>query len=209
MARYKKAGTCKRLVVTGCLSQRYPDELAAEMPEVDHFLGHRRGRRHRQGHPRHAERLARRRHPRLPLRRRHAAPPLAWRRTRAYVKIAEGCDRPCSFCIIPKLRGPQRSARPSRSCARRASWSARRHARDQPGRAGPDHLRHAICRPRRRPQLASLLRAAGAPSTGLRWIRLHYAYPTAHRRAARRHRRASRGSPSTSTCRSSTSTTAC
>src|SRR5437763_8185193 len=39
MARHKEAGTCKRLVVTGCLSQRYPTELAGEMPEVDHFLG--------------------------------------------------------------------------------------------------------------------------------------------------------------------------
>src|SRR5437763_11084805 len=39
MARHKQAGTCKRLVVAGCLSQRYPKELAAEMPEVDQFLG--------------------------------------------------------------------------------------------------------------------------------------------------------------------------
>src|SRR5262245_63859252 len=39
MARHKEAGTCKRLVVTGCLSQRYPQELAAEMPEVDQFIG--------------------------------------------------------------------------------------------------------------------------------------------------------------------------
>src|SRR3954470_16267494 len=39
MARHKEAGSCRRLVVTGCLSQRYPEELAAEMPEVDHFLG--------------------------------------------------------------------------------------------------------------------------------------------------------------------------
>src|SRR5690348_3555795 len=39
MARHKEAGTCKRLVVTGCLSQRYPKELADEMPEVDQFLG--------------------------------------------------------------------------------------------------------------------------------------------------------------------------
>src|SRR6478736_19035 len=39
MARHKEAGTCRRLVVAGCLSQRYPKELAAEMPEVDQFLG--------------------------------------------------------------------------------------------------------------------------------------------------------------------------
>src|SRR3954465_1240088 len=39
MARHKQAGTCKRLVVAGCLSQRYPKELASEMPEVDQFLG--------------------------------------------------------------------------------------------------------------------------------------------------------------------------
>src|SRR6266852_1382669 len=39
MARYKQAGSCRRLVVTGCLSQRYPEELKRELPEVDHFLG--------------------------------------------------------------------------------------------------------------------------------------------------------------------------
>ena len=39
MGTHKEAGSCKKLVVAGCLSQRYPDELAGELPEVDHFLG--------------------------------------------------------------------------------------------------------------------------------------------------------------------------
>src|SRR4029078_12412488 len=43
MARHKEAGTCKRLVVAGCLSQRYPRELADEMPEVDSFIGNHEG----------------------------------------------------------------------------------------------------------------------------------------------------------------------
>src|ERR1700710_200030 len=108
MAKHKEAGTCRRLVVTGCLSQRYPTELADEMPEVDHFLGTDEvatineaiggaGRRVRVAEtPRFLyDDIA----PRLPSMATHTA----------YVKIAEGCDRPCAFCIIPKLRGPQRS----------------------------------------------------------------------------------------------------
>ncbi len=111
MARHKEAGTCKRLVVAGCLSQRYPRELADEMPEVDHFIGTdevadiagaiggRTARVHVAETPRFLyDDLA----PRRPSMATHTA----------YVKIAEGCDRPCAFCIIPKLRGPQRSRLP-------------------------------------------------------------------------------------------------
>src|SRR3954454_18573540 len=108
MARFKEAGSCERLVLPGCLSQLYPKELADEMPEVDHFLGTdevglindavggRTDRVRVAETPRFLyDDLA----PRKPSMARHTA----------YVKIAEGCDRPCAFCIIPKLRGPQRS----------------------------------------------------------------------------------------------------
>src|SRR5438874_362856 len=111
MARHKEGGRCQRLVVTGCLSQRYPKELAEEMPEVDHFLGTdevgliaeaiagRTERVHVAETPRFLyDDIA----PRRPSMATHTA----------YVKIAEGCDRPCAFCIIPKLRGPQRSRDP-------------------------------------------------------------------------------------------------
>ena len=59
----------------------------------------------------------------------------------AYVKIAEGCDRPCSFCIIPKLRGPQRSRTIADIVAEVAQLGRERRARGQPDRAGPHALR--------------------------------------------------------------------
>ena len=104
------AGRSQQLVVTGCLSQRYSEELAVEMPEVDHFLGSA----DMQGLARVLQGTA----PRLAVseldRRSYlydhtTARQVTGRRHSAYVKIGEGCDRPCAFCIIPKLRGPQRS----------------------------------------------------------------------------------------------------
>jgi ribosomal protein S12 methylthiotransferase len=108
MADLKKSGSCRKLVVSGCLSQRHPDELAAELPEVDHFLGSSdmlrlgevlrdQAERVLVGHP--ADWLV------------GAASPRALSTTAgsAYVKIAEGCNRRCSFCVIPQLRGKQRS----------------------------------------------------------------------------------------------------
>ena len=106
-ARYKETGACKTLVVAGCLTQRYADVLQAEMPEVDHFVG-------TGAYPRIAEIIREERDravipdpefihdARTP--RRNSMP-----RHTAYLKISEGCDNACTFCIIPKLRGPQRS----------------------------------------------------------------------------------------------------
>ncbi len=186
MARHKEAGTCRRLVVTGCLSQRYPTELAGEMPEVDHFLGTDEvgaineaiggaGRRVRVAEtPRFLyDDIA----PRLPSMATHTA----------YVKIAEGCDRPCAFCIIPKLRGPQRSREPE-SVVREARALAAAGAKeiclvaqdlttygtDLLDAKAPGTTDAAAGLP----NLAALLRALGGVE-GLRWIRLHYAYPTA------------------------------
>jgi ribosomal protein S12 methylthiotransferase len=111
MARHKQAGTCKRLVVAGCLSQRYPKELADEMPEVDHFIGTDEVGSIAKAIGGTTTRLSVVDTPAYLYddaapRRRSQAP------HSAYVKIAEGCDRPCAFCIIPKLRGPQRSRLP-------------------------------------------------------------------------------------------------
>ena len=108
MAQLKESGACKRLVVAGCLSQRHPAELAEEMPEVDHFLGSSdmlglravlSGKADRMlvGDP--ASWLIQASDPRR----------LTTGKASAYVKIAEGCNRSCSFCVIPKLRGKQRS----------------------------------------------------------------------------------------------------
>lgn len=108
LAEHKRAGTCKKLVVTGCLSQKYSGDLASELPEVDHFLGSSdmlklepvlagTGQRMLVGNP--AEWVISASDPRR----------LSTRGRSAYVKIAEGCNRNCSFCIIPQLRGKQRS----------------------------------------------------------------------------------------------------
>jgi len=108
LAEYKRVGACKKLVVSGCLSQRYPGELATQMPEVDHFLGSSdmlklgsvlAGDADRMlvGSP--ADWLVRASDPRT----------VTQSRASAWLKIAEGCDRTCAFCVIPSLRGKQRS----------------------------------------------------------------------------------------------------
>ena len=179
MARHKQAGTCKRLVVAGCLSQRYPKELAAEMPEVDQFLGTDEVGSIAKAISGTITRLAVADTPAYLYddaapRRRSQAP------HSTYIKVAEGCDRPCAFCIIPKLRGPQRSRAPE-SVVREArdlvasgtkeicliAQDLTTYGTDLPGAKQPDA-----------PRLASLLRDLGAVE-GLAWIRLHYAYPTA------------------------------
>jgi len=172
MGAHKARGTCERLVVTGCLSQRYPEELSSELPEVDHFLGSSdmlklgavlRGRPQRMlvGNP--AEYTMRAEDPRVLTAAAH----------RAYVKIAEGCNRSCSFCAIPSFRGKQRS-RPLPDVVREAealaaagvvelnliSQDTIAYGRDLVGR----------------PTLADLLDAL-ARVEGIRWIRAHYLYP--------------------------------
>jgi ribosomal protein S12 methylthiotransferase len=93
----------------------------------------------------------------------------------AYVKVAEGCDRPCSFCIIPKLRGPQRSrsiddiVAEARMLAAEGTLEINLIAQDLT-RYGSDRDD--------KPGLAQLLRELGRVD-GLRWIRLHYTYPSA------------------------------
>jgi ribosomal protein S12 methylthiotransferase len=108
MAAQKRTGACKKLVVTGCLSQRYSGDLEKELPEVDHFLGSSDMPKIRQVLKDNAERML-------------VGNPADWvpsasdprtlstRGASAYVKIAEGCNRSCSFCVIPNLRGKQRS----------------------------------------------------------------------------------------------------
>lgn len=109
LARYKER-SCSMLVMAGCLSQRYPEELAEEMPEVDHFIG-------AGDLPKLAEILHQVPVPRVAVSRVDSGleEHVQYRRVlpgtpcSAYLKIAEGCDRRCSFCIIPRLRGPQQS----------------------------------------------------------------------------------------------------
>jgi ribosomal protein S12 methylthiotransferase len=187
MAEHKTAGNCEKLVVTGCLTQRYPDELAREIPEIDHILGSADyadiarivGHPVREGAPAARRKL-------LPVVQVSDTPAYLYDHTEprllggprhsVYVKIAEGCDRPCSFCIIPKLRGPQRS-RSEDSVVREIEGLAAAGAREI-NLVAQDLTRYGADLPAPKPTLASLLRKV-ARVPGVRWVRLHYTYPSA------------------------------
>ena len=171
MAEYKKAGTCGTLVVTGCLSQRYAPELAAEMPEVDHFLG-------TSAYAQIGDLLAAEATPRQvipdPEYIHDALTPKINTSPKytAYLKISEGCDNKCAFCIIPTLRGLQRSrgiddiVTEARALAKGGvkelnlvAQDLTAYGHDLPGRPKLHQLLKALC------------------EVDVKWIRLHYAYP--------------------------------
>ncbi|MBI2358519.1 MAG: 30S ribosomal protein S12 methylthiotransferase RimO [Deltaproteobacteria bacterium] len=109
-ARLKEKGKLKTLVVAGCLPQRYSEELARELPEVDLFVGTGEVpriveilREHEKNNHRLYIGIPRYLYDHTTPRRRST--PGFW----AYVKVSEGCDHKCAFCIIPRLRGPHRS----------------------------------------------------------------------------------------------------
>jgi ribosomal protein S12 methylthiotransferase len=178
MARWKTAGACKKLVVTGCLTQRYPREIADEIPEVDQIFGS--GEVRKVARALHLEPVGD--DERVDV----AAEPsylydaatervVAGPRHSAYVKIAEGCDRPCAFCIIPKLRGPQRSRSADDVIAEVEGLVAR--GTREINLVAQDLTKYGddLADP---PTLAGLLRRV-ARVPGVHWVRLHYAYPTA------------------------------
>lgn len=183
MAEYKKSGAGK-LVVTGCLAQRYADELVADIPEIDHILGS-------SDFPSIAKVLgaaAKQTRTKLPVVQVTDTPAYIYDhdapRVRigpghsAYVKVAEGCDRPCSFCIIPKLRGPQRS-RQIADIVAEVEQLARSGVREV-NLIAQDLTRYgwdAGTAPADRQTLAQLLRALG--QTSVDWVRLHYTFPSA------------------------------
>ncbi|HEY1423148.1 MAG TPA: 30S ribosomal protein S12 methylthiotransferase RimO [Candidatus Acidoferrum sp.] len=109
MAEHKKFGLAKKLIVAGCLVERYRDQILAQVPEVDAVVGTGE-----------VERILEAVHGDLRIL--SAEPPaflyhdltpriLTTPKHAAYIKIAEGCDHPCTFCIIPQLRGKFRSRR--------------------------------------------------------------------------------------------------
>lgn len=174
MAELKKVGACKKLVVTGCLSQRYPTELSTQMPEVDHFLGSSdmlklktvldgKADRMLVGNP--ADWVIRASDPRV----------VTGQPSSAYVKIAEGCNRTCAFCTIPQFRGKQRS-RPAADVVREVEQLVAQGVREinlisQDTIAyGRDHSKED------RATLAALVRQV-ADVEGLSWVRIFYLYP--------------------------------
>jgi len=226
MAQHKKDGACRRLIVTGCMAERYRAELKKEIPEIDAVLGTGEvpqivdaideGRP--EGRPlpgtfgdgrlseicgdwsgrsldrpavvapitfhRSSFELSRAsgssraasRDDNLPTYIYDADTPryLATPKHYAYVKIAEGCDYKCAFCIIPKLRGKYRS-RPADSIVREARALAARGVKELL-LISQDTTFYGIDLGERG-ALARLLRSLNAID-GLEWIRLLYLYPT-------------------------------
>jgi ribosomal protein S12 methylthiotransferase len=196
MARLRREGGCQKLIVTGCLAERYRDQLRAEIPEIDVVLGtgevaeittaiggglsgrgaapvtfHRPPRAVALGEP--AATPAR---PPRPTYLYGASTPrlLTTPKHYAYVKIAEGCDYTCAFCIIPTLRGSYRSRDEDSVVAeaeRLAAGGVRELlliSQDTTFFGNDRGLRNAIGR---------LLRRLNEID-GLVWIRLLYLYPT-------------------------------
>lgn len=110
MAEYKKSGSCKALVVTGCLAQRYQDEIRTEIPEVDAILG-----TNSYDQIWEAVESALAQNTYSCLRELTGIPQVKEHRVVttgghfAYLKIAEGCNKNCTYCIIPSIRGRYRS----------------------------------------------------------------------------------------------------
>ncbi len=172
-AELKKEGKLKKLLVTGCLSQRYREEILRELPEVDGVLG---TGSYDEIVPAVAAALAGET-PELfgdisgPVSEagRVVSSGPGW----AYLRIAEGCDNRCSYCVIPSIRGRYRS-RPMENVLREAEALAKDGVKElivvaqDITRYGTDLYG--------KPRLAELARAL-AKLPGIHWIRLHYLYP--------------------------------
>ncbi len=174
MAEYKKAGTCKVLIVTGCMAQRYREEIIQEIPEVDAVLGTSSYTDILKA----VEEACAGRHfeeyrdiDELPED--SGKPVLTTGGHYGYLKIAEGCDKHCTYCIIPSLRGKFRSVPQERLLAQ-AEYMAEQgvkelilvaqettvYGTDLYGRKTLHILLKKLCEIR-----------------GIRWIRVLYCYP--------------------------------
>jgi len=178
-ARLKSEGSCRRLIVAGCLVERYRDELRAEIPEVDAFIG-----TNQVGEITNVcdEKTSTRSLPLFPVGNQSAtylydeSTPrvLATPGYSAYIKIAEGCDRPCGFCFIPQMRGHFRSRRFG-SVVSEAEQLAKKGVKEiilvaqDSSRYGEDLGQTD--------GLANLLREL-AHVDGIEWVRVMYTYPT-------------------------------
>jgi len=160
-AEEKKNGRLEKLYVTGCLSQRYKDDLETEIPEVDAYFG-------TMELPSLLKTMGATYRDEL-LGERSIVTPAHY----AYLKISEGCNRTCAFCAIPLMRG-QHVSRPMESLIKEAEHLARRGVKEliliaqELTYYGLDlYQRRAL------PELLEKLCAVD----GIEWIRLHYAYP--------------------------------
>lgn len=158
----KSEGLIDRLFVIGCLSERYADELRAEIPEVDDYFGARDFRGI-------VERLAGAWRPELATAR-HLTTPAHY----AYLKISEGCNWRCAYCAIPLIRGGHVSV-PMEQVVREAEELARGGVKELIVVAQDTTFYGVDLYGERK--LAELLRRLAAID-GVEWIRLHYTYPT-------------------------------
>lgn len=157
----KADGLVEKVYVTGCLSHRYKDELAVEIPQVDAWFGTNEL-------PRLLKTL------KADYRRELVGERLLTTPTHyAYLKIADGCDRPCSFCAIPLMRGGHIS-RPLDELVTEATSLARRGTKELILIA-QDLTYYGLDLYRRRNLSELLHRLSDVP--GIEWIRLQYAYP--------------------------------
>jgi ribosomal protein S12 methylthiotransferase len=171
----KKRGEIDRVVVAGCMVQKYGRELSAEIPEVDAFLG----LDELENAPAAALGL-----PTLPrftdkplatrLYDERAPRVLSRRRGYAYLKVGEGCDNPCTFCTIPQMRGKQRSRTIESLLAEARSLEAQGVA--ELVLISQDTTRYGEDIGLGRSGLARLVEALAA-GTGFPWLRFLYAYP--------------------------------
>lgn len=158
----KQEGIVEKVYVTGCLSQRYKDSLELEIPEVDSWFGTRDlSRLLKQLNANYKHELVGERILTNPS---HFA----------YLKISEGCDRPCSFCAIPLMRGGHIS-RPIEELVKEAKNLAKNGTKELLLIA-QDSTYYGLDLYKKR-VLADLLKNL-SDVEGIEWIRLHYAFPT-------------------------------
>ena len=164
-AELKKSGNIDQLVVMGCLSERYPDELTKEIPEIDRIFGsnnHRdivsfiTGKDYTQDDPLFFRSLMTPNH-------------------YAYIKIAEGCDNGCSFCSIPLMRGLQKS-RPIEGIIEEGVRLAENGVKEMLIIA-QDSTSYGWDLPEKK-YLSDLIYALDKSlPNSLEWLRIHYAHP--------------------------------
>lgn len=180
MAEYKKSGSCKYIIVTGCLSQRYAEELFSELPEADAIAGVEvydeigsiikrvmNGERFI---------MLERSKPDVIYTSKETFQPriLTTPSYTAYLKIAEGCDNCCSYCAIPKIRGPYRS-KPMEQMLKEAKALADNGVKELIVVA-QDTTRYGEDLPGGKLLLADLLKELNKIES-LKWIRVMYCYP--------------------------------
>ena len=158
----KKSGNVEKVYVTGCLSERYKKDLEVEIPEVDAYFGTREL-------PRLLKTLKANYKTELVGERLLTTPSHY-----AYFKISEGCDRPCSFCAIPLMRGGHVSV-PIEELVKRAETLAQKGTKELLLIA-QDLTYYGLDLYKKR-ELANLVEAL-ANVKGIDWIRLHYAFPS-------------------------------